>query len=276
MLFLTFSKGLEETPFAYASYVLSAYALVIACAYIAGGLRGNWKALLHRNRYVHRYLTDIPFRTHVSLYMSLAVNLAFAAVKLFFGVRCRSVWFGTLAVYYIMLSLLRFLLLHSVRRNGIGTELVSEWLRYRLCGIILLLMNIVLAGVVILVVRKDEGFRYAGYLIYVAAMYAFYNVITAVRDVVKYRRYNSPVMAAAKTVKLAAALVSMLALETAMLARFNEEKGSAFQQVMTGVTGGCVCLLVLAIASAMIVRSAKQLKGLRDSGLETSEREEFR
>lgn len=266
LLFFTFSKELTETPFAYVSYVLSAYALTILCVYLIRNINGNFKALLrllHRNKYVHRYLTDIPFKTHVSLYFSLALNLLFAAIKLIYGIHYSSIWFGTLAVYYILLSLLRFLLLYFVNRNGIGTEEVSEYRRYRLCGIILLLMNIVLTGVVILVVRKNEGFQYVGYLIYVVAMYAFYNIITAARDVIKYRKYKSPVMSASKIIKLVTALVSMLALETAMLAQFNEEKGPEFQRLMTGMTGGCVCLIVLLIAVGMIVKSTKQLKNLR-------------
>lgn len=266
MLLVTFSRGITETPFAYASYVLSAYALVIACVFIAKNIRGSWKGLLHRNAYIHRYLTDIPFKTHISLYLSLGLNLLFAAVKLVYGIHDRSVWFGTLAVYYILLSLLRFLLLRSARRNGFGADLISECLRSRLCGMILLLMNIVLTGVVILVVRKNEGFRYPGYLIYVVAMYAFYNIITAVRNVVKYRKYNSPVMTASKTIKLVAAVVSMLALETAMLAEFSEE-GLEFQRLMTGITGGCVCAIVMVTAVAMIVKAAGQLRTLRGSGL---------
>lgn len=263
LLYLTFGRGLENTAFAYAAYVLSAYALTVVCLCLTKSLRGGFRTFLHRNRYVHSYLTDIPFKTHVSLCASLCLNLLFAAVKLFCGIHFRSVWFGALAAYYIILSLLRFLLLHSVYRNGLGAQPVAEYRRCRLCGLILLLMNIVLSGVVILVVDSGAGFSYPGYLIYVVAMYAFYNIVTAVRDVVRYRKYSSPVMSAAKAVKLATALVSMLALETAMLTQFNTERGPEFERVMTAVTGGCVCALVLFTAVAMIVKSVRSLKALR-------------
>lgn len=260
LLIYIFTKGEEYSPIAYLSYTLSAYSLTIVCAWIVRFPKKDFKAALHRNPYVHRYLTDMPFKIHVSLYLSLGINLLFAALKLFFGVFYRSVWFGTLAVYYFMLAVMRFLLLRHVNRNGIGTNIRSERKRYRLCGIILLLMNSALSGVVILVVRKNEGFRYPGYLIYVVAMYAFYNIITAVMEVVKYRKYKSPVMSAAKAIKLAAAMVSMLALETAMLAQFDAENGPRFRQLMTGLTGGSVCLIVLVMAVFMIVQSTKQLK----------------
>ncbi|MDO4331174.1 MAG: hypothetical protein Q4C58_00610 [Eubacteriales bacterium] len=260
LLIYTFSQEKEYSLVAYVSYAVSAYSLIIVCAFVARFPKQGFKEALHRNRYIHLYLTDVSFKTHVSLYISLGINLLFVAVKLFYGVYYRSVWFATLAVYYIMLAVMRFLLLRHVNRSGIGKDFVSELRRYRMCGIILLLMNVALLGVVVLVVLDNEGFYYAGYLIYVVAMYAFYNIITAVVEIVKYRRFRSPVMSAAKVIKLAAALVSMLSLETAMLAQFGEENSAQFRMVMTGLTGGCVCLIVLVAAVIMIRQSAKQME----------------
>lgn len=263
LLVYTFVYGTENSPVAYVSYVFSAYALTIVCAWIArnaGSFRKKINTAIHRNQLAHRYLTDVSFKTHVSLYLSLGLNLLYAAIKLFYGVWYRSVWFGTLAAYYIMLAIMRFLLLHHVNRTGFGGDLISELKRYRLCGVVLMLMNIALSGVVILVVQKNEGFVYAGNLIYVMAMYAFYSVITAVMDLVKYRRFRSPVMSASKAIKLAAALVSMLSLETAMLTEFGrEDNPEAFRRIMTGATGGCVCLIVLGMALYMIVTATKKL-----------------
>ena len=243
------------------AYLFSAYSLLIVCISTGKMAKGGAWQRLHRNPYIHRYLTDLPFQTHVSLYLSLGINLLFAGIKLFLGVYYRSVWFGTLAVYYGMMAMIRFVLLRHVSRAGIGQDIRAEFKYYRLCGVILLLMNSALAGVVVLVVRKDQGFYYAGYLIYVVALYAFYNTITAVRDVVRYRKYQSPVLSAAKAVKLAAALVSMLALETAMLMQFdNGQNAPRFKQIMTAATGGGVCAIVFAMAVFMIVQSTKRLR----------------
>lgn len=265
LLVYIFSQEKEYSPVAYVSYVISAYSLVIVCAYIIRFPKQGFKEALHRNKHVHRYLTDVSFKTHVSLYMSFGINLLFAAVKLFYGVCYRSVWFGTLAVYYMMLAVMRLLLLRHVNRNGIGKDLALELRQYRTCGVILMLMNISLLGVVALVVLDNEGFFYGGYLIYVVAMYAFYNIISAVWEIVKYRRFHSPVMSAAKVIKLSAALVSMLSLETAMLAQFGEESGEQFRLVMTGLTGCSVCLIVLVAAIIMIRQSTKQIRDLKNS-----------
>ena len=269
LLVYVLTGGREVGPIAYPVYVFSAYALTIVCAWIAknaGSARRGVEAAIHQNQLVYRYLTDVSFKTHVSLYLSLGLNLLYAAMKLFYGVYYRSVWFGTLAVYYIMLALMRFLLLHHVNRTGFGADLVRELKRYRLCGMILMLMNIALSGVVILVVHKNEGFEYAGYLIYVMAMYAFYSVITAVINLVKYRQFRSLVMSASKAIKLAATLVSMLSLETAMIAQFGkEDNAELFRQLMTGTTGGGVCVIVLGMAVYMIVSATKRLNELEEA-----------
>ena len=209
---------------------------------------------------LQRYRTDVSFNIYVSLYCGLVLNILYAVLKFAFGVYYRSVWFGTLAIYYLLLAITRFALVRYASCNAFGANMISEWKRYRLCGVILLLLNLALTGVVILVVQENEGFHYAGYLIYAMALYTFYNVITAIRNVARFRRYRSPVMSAAKAVNLAAALVSILALETAMLAQFGSNDGERFRAAMSGATGGGVCTIILGIAVYMIRRAAKEIR----------------
>lgn len=264
LLFYVFAFSHENEPIAYFSYAFSAYTTVVVCAKAPGFVKAG-SLLLHRNRYFHRYMTDIPFRLHLSLHLSLWGNLAYAVMKLFFGVYYRSVWFGTFGVYYTLLTIMRFLLLRHVKKNAFGKELVSELKRYRLCGIILIPMNIALSGVVVLAVNQNKGFEYMGYLIYVVAMYAFYAVAAAVINLIKYRKYQSPVMSAAKVVSLASALVSVLSLETAMLSQFGDSDDLAFRQVMVTATGAGICAVILGTAIFMIVYATKRLERLQSN-----------
>lgn len=258
-----------EPGIAYAAYVLSAYALIITVTGITGIVRfvrqGIDKHPLVRKMLsiplVSKYLREAMFRAEASLYQGFFINLLYAGIKLCSGILYRSVWFITLAVYYILLALMRASLLHYVRKGG--KDDTSEWRRYRLCGIILLFMNVALAGIIILVVYKNSGFEYPGVLIYVMAMYAFYATITAVRNMVKFRKYGSPVMSAAKVISLTAALVSMLSLETAMLTQFGAADDPMFRRIMTASTGAGISMIVLGMAVFMIVRSTKQMKQIR-------------
>ena len=258
----------EESPISYAAYVISAYALTIACTGLVPAIR-KARGWLRSNPYASRYLEDIPFRVWISLRVSLTINLLYAAVNAFSGLYYHSVWFGTLAAYYLFLAVMRFLLVRYGRRNNSGAGMAAELKRCRVCGAILILMNMALAGVVILVLHQNRSFQYAGSLIYAMALYTFYTTIMAVIHVIRYRKYQSPVMSAAKAVNLAAALVSMLSLETAMLTQFDNGTTSPFfRQSMIASTGGAVCAIVVGMGISMIAYSTRRLKKLKDMPLE--------
>lgn len=271
-----------EPVLAYTAYFLSAYAFIITVTKIIETVRFARREIrkhpLVRKMLgiplVSKYLKEAMFRAEASLYQGLFMNLLYAGFHLFSGIFYCSIWFATLAVYYMLLALMRASLLHYVRMAG--KSKVSEWRRYRLCGIILLFMNVVLAGIMMLVIYENSGFEYSGMLIYVMAIYAFYATITAVRNVVTCRKYGSPVLSAAKTVSLTAALVSMLALETAMLTQFGAADDPMFRRIMTASTGAGISILVLGMAIFMIVRSTKQMKQIKqesESGVATVQAE---
>lgn len=258
-----------EPALAYVSYFLSAYALIITITGISGVVRlvrrGITEHPLVRKiqgiPLVDRYLREDTFRAEAALYQGFLINLFYVGTKLFSGIVFKSVWFITVAVYYILLAVMRASLLHYMRKAG--GDKVSEWHRYRLCGIILLFMNFALSGMVVLVVHQNSGFEYPGVLIYIMAMYTFYAAITAVLNVIKFRRYGSPVLSAAKVINLTAAMVSMLSLETAMLTQFGAADDPVFRQIMTASTGAGISVIVLGMAVFMILRSTKQLKQIK-------------
>lgn len=261
---------------AYVSYILSAYAMIITVTGLPGiieSIRGgiNNLTLLKKIRSTalgSRLLGDAVFRSEITLHGGLFMNLLYVAMNLFSGIRYRSAWFVSLACYYALLSAMRAVLVRYVHRKSVGQDIPAEFRRYRACGIILLLMNQALVGIIIYMVTQNRGFSYPGLMIYAMAMYTFYITIAAIINVIKYRSHGSPVMSAAKAVSLTAALVSMLSLETAMLARFGSDE-TEFRRIMLGVSGGVVCAFVLAMAIYMIVRSTKQLKKPQNNNLET-------
>ncbi|MCM1087626.1 MAG: hypothetical protein NC419_05675 [Muribaculaceae bacterium] len=269
LVIYTLTKENVNPVIRYLSYLLSAYALIITVTGITGivslmrqGMEQN--PFIKKMRgipLVDRYLREDTFRAEAALYQGFMTSLFYAGVKMFSGIFYHSVWFIALAVYYILLALMRASLLHYVRKRE--RSKVSEWRRYRLCGIILLFMNVALTGMIILIVRRNSGFVYPGVLIYMMAMYAFYATITAVWNVIKFRRYGSPVLSAGKVISLTAALVSMLSLETAMLTQFGAADDADFRQRMIACTGAGISILVLGMAVFMIVRSTKQLKAIK-------------
>ncbi|MBQ9141960.1 MAG: hypothetical protein IJX63_09245 [Lachnospiraceae bacterium] len=262
-LVMVFMKGWEAAPIAYVVYVLSFYTLTVTCIACSKTFPGYYKNIrqkVYHNKFGNRYMTDVVFKTHVSLYRSLVINLLYVAVNLFSGIWYHTAWFIIFAVYYGILAIMRFLLVRYVYRHEIGENRLEELKRARLCAIILLPINLVLSGAVLMILYQDRGFTYNSILIYVVALYTFYSTTAAIINMVKYRKYKSPVMSMAKIINLAAALVSMLALETAMFAQFGQDMAAENQRIMIIATGAGVSVVIVAMAIYMIVQAAKEIK----------------
>ena len=147
-----------------------------------------------------------------------------------------------------------------VIKNPIGYNHLGELKRARLCAYILMTVNLALSGAVLMMVFFDRGFQYHDFLIYVIAMYTFYITVTAVIDMVKYRKYKSPILSITKVVKMASALFSMLFLETAMFAQFGADTSTEVKRLMIMLTGAGISVSVVTMAIYMIVQTTREIK----------------
>ena len=258
-----FVRGWGEHPAAIAVYMLAFGTLTLDCIAAWRTVPGWYRRIrqaVYENPVGSRYMTDPVFKTQVSLWRSLAINLAYAAVNLLNMHWQRSAWFAILAFYYSILAVMRFLLVWYVRKNPIGESVVREWTRARGCAWILLTLNLVLSGAVLMILYQNRGFAYHGMLIYVMAAYTFYITVHAIVDMVRCRRSGSPVMAAAKAITLCAAMVSMLSLETAMLSQFGGEMTPESRWILIAATGGGVSVIVVALSVSLIVHAGRELR----------------
>lgn len=252
----------SEHPLTIASYTLAAYALTVWCFCIPHLVRAV-KKFKRENKYAVRYSSDPELRVRVSLYGTVVYNLAYAALQFGMSLWHGTAWFFSIAVYYVLLVVMRFFLLRDINMRTVGKNMEKELLRYRFCGVILVMMNIALAGMVLFMTRFDRGFEHNPITTIAMAAYTFTSFTMAIVNMVRYRRVGSPVLSAAKAISLASASVSMLTLTSAMLNAFGEEGDVLLSKIMTNAVGTAVCTFVLAMACFMIISSTLQLKKLR-------------
>ena len=258
-----FLNGMAEHALAYGIYALSFYTLVVDCIFCVLVLPKRYRKIrqaVYDNPLGNRYMTDKVFRARVSLYLSLGINLLYVGLQGVQWYLFRSWWFVVLAAYYVILSLMRFLLVRYVHKNEPGVRILGEWKTSRICAYILLLVNLSLSGAVLMILYQDRGYDYGGVLIYVIALYTFYSTIHAVVDIIKYRKMGSPIMSTAKIVSLSSALVSMLNLETAMFSQFGADLSPENQRIFIILTGAGVSIIVVTLSVWLIVRATKEIR----------------
>ena len=94
--------------------------------------------------------------------------------------------------------------------------------------------------------------KYPDVVVISIAAYTFYKIITAVIHMVRVRKLRSPLLTALRNIGAANALVSLLTIQTTMLASFSSEGSSLDANLMNAVTGFAVCVLVAALGISMI------------------------
>lgn len=163
-------------------------------------------------------------------WLSLAFNLAFAISHGALGVWMRSWWYINLMTYYVLLSIMRFVVL-----RGHQKENSQQFLR-KFTGIMLMILPICLTGTIILCTIKDRGVRHHEIIMIAIALYAFVKVTLAIINLVKAARLQSNTFLCLRNISLADALVSIYSLQRSMLVSFGDmsERHITLFNLLTG------------------------------------------
>lgn len=251
-----------ESVIAYISYVLSAYTLTVWCFKIPRLIR-FCKHFKNENKYARKWSSDPRLRVNVSLYGSLIWNSLYGVFQIWLGIQHRTFWFTSLGAYYICLAAMRFFLLRHTRKYAPGERMRSELRKYRACGWIFLVMNLALTLIVFFMLYWNRTFVHHMITAITMAAYTFTSFTMAIVNVVRYRKYNSPVFSASKSISFASACVSMLTLTSTMLTAFDDgTMGALAKKMMLGSVGFAVSAIVLVMAIHMIFSGTKKLKSL--------------
>ena len=207
MLIYVFSFHLEGTILAYISYPLSTYALVLFCVWFYKTCQFSNEKFKKTKIYklYEQYFFQV---SKLSIIASLMINFCYFIFNLSVGIYYKSYWFITFALYYLILIIMRYILIHNTKELGLSGK--REYKKLKNTGYILLLLNIILIVLVVLIIRENKTITYSGVIIYAVALYDFYLIINAFINVFKYRKKNTPILSSSKCINLTVAMISML------------------------------------------------------------------
>lgn len=256
---------------AYVSYFLSAYALTVVCARMPEIIR-KAKQGIYKNKYANKYLTEQELRIRISLYGGLVLNICFAIFKIVMGALYQSSWLFAMAGYNVILSVMRFVLVYrdqTYNSKPVKTEYEKRvWglHSYKVCGWLMILLNIAIYVIVAIVVVRNQTITYPGFMIYAIAAYTFYCLTMAIISMVKYWHRDNPVFSAVKRIGMAKALVSIFTLQVAMMTQFGSGEPMV-NRMANAATGIAVCVIITVIAILMLTGVKKDYKEIENNTL---------
>lgn len=247
-----------DAPLTIAAYALSFYGLVLVCLRIPAMIRFVQR-FRRENRFYLRYRNDVQLRINISLYGAFGFNAVYAAFQLGLGLWHHSAFFYAMAGYYMLLALMRLTLVRHTRHHLPGEDAAVEWRKHRLCGALLMVMNLALLIFALYFIYRIRDFRHHEVTTIAMAVYTFAALTVAIVNAVRYRKYGSPAYSAAKAISLVSAIVSMLTLENAMLTTFGQSS-DLFRKIMLGAGSLAVLCVVQGIAMYMIINATRKLQ----------------
>ena len=175
--------------------------------------------------------------------VSLTFNIAFATYHLAVGIVASSWWFLTLGSYYLVLSIVRFVVLHFKSKE----RFISKF-----AGWMLITLSVPLAGTVILSTVQDRGHELHTIVMITMAVYAFTKITLATIKFIKARRSNSAILIALRNISFANAFVSIFALQRSMLVSF-EGMNEVEIVIMNAALGAAVCIVCFLLGLSLLL-----------------------
>lgn len=211
-------------------------------------------------QFLDRWRTDYDFKTVTGASGSLAMTVVFALYNGFLGVRHSSLWYGTICVYYIVLTGLRGVIIAARKRlaPADGREDAGNK-AYLLAAALLLLLNLSLVIPVTLMVRQQKPVSLTLIPAIAMAAYTTYKVIMASINLKRRNRSADSLIRLLRTIGFIDALVSILVLQnTLIMVNTNGEDGEMLP--LTAITSAAVMVTVLLLSAAAIIKGIARAK----------------
>lgn len=205
-----------------------------------------------------RAIRDKEYRRLLAIRGGFAIDAVWAIANLVLGILQASVWFITLGAYYMVFGIMRIVLLSYFRQDSTADESASRRIE-RICGVLLLVSIFVLSGIVTLVMVDMGGYVYHEIMIYAMATFAFYSLIASIVSYVRLRKHDDVIAITNSRVNLSIALVSIFAVEIAMLTAFGTAEDAELRFIMPILTGTAIAITI----GFLGVRSVLGLDGER-------------
>ena len=187
-------------------------------------------------------------RTLKFAFASLVFNLVFAIYHFVLGLITNSWWLLTLGSYYLVLSVVRFVVLLFQTKERFITKFT---------GWMLIILTSPLLGTVILSAVRDRGYNLHMIIMIAMAAYAFTKITLATIKLIKSRHSKSATLIALRNISFADAFVSIFALQRSMLVSF--EGMSADEIVIMNTTIGFVVCIIVFLLGLNLIKNRKTI-----------------
>lgn len=207
-----------------------------------------------------RWKTEYDFKTFVNSTGAVASTLIFAVYNGYLGIHHRSLWHGTICIYYLILILLRSMIIaaarYIARRKPEGK---IRLIAYISVSVLLLLMNISLIVPTTLMVKQQRPVDMTLIPAIAMAAYTTYKVILASINLKKRRISANVFVRLLRTINFIDALVSILTLQNTLIIVNSGHQDSSMMTV-AAASSLIIWIVILVLSLSSIIKGIRKIR----------------
>lgn len=213
---------------------------------------------LDNNSYAEKVIHHPDYRAWLTLIGSASINIAYSVFKFITGFIHGSLWIGAIAVYYFLVSVLRYVLIYQTHKNAVQQDeriYKTNMLKsYEVTGWWMLALNVLIMAFGGQMLWVNRTYNFPPYILVGGACFTLFCLCNSIYNLIKNRKLQHPLFAATKNISLTCSLLSILSFQTSLIAQFGDFLSPSGRRISNSVTGALVMIAIFSIAIRMIVQ----------------------
>ena len=199
---------------------------------------------------------------YLSLYFSILITLCFAAYNAFLGINYLAIWNGSIALYYILLLIVKCIVCFGSNKVDEITRDLSLR-KYVLSSLLIVTITIALIVPSILMINHQRPVNLEMISAITIATFTTYKITIAIKNYFSYRNKENLFNKQISTINLVSAIVSILTLQNTLI-MVSEEGYTENMKILTIVS---TIVMLISIACISIVSMIKIINNKKNKSI---------
>lgn len=220
------------------------------------------------NNKIKNFFSEKKNVLYLNAIISASLTVVFAAFNGFLGVIAKSVWHGSICVYYLVLLLIRAIILLSenwVRKKPEQQRGDVRLKTFYITTVLSFVLNLALIAPVILMILNQKPVNIGQIPAIAIAAYTTYKIVVSAINYKKYRKSDNLAIRQIQTLNLVDAIVAVLTLQNTLIAVNSSTPTADNLLVLTATSSFAGVALILVIFIVSLLRVNRQQKLLKQS-----------
>ncbi len=212
-------------------------------------------------RFLATWSDDYAFKTYITSGFAFLVGLGFILYSGFMGIYYRSLWYGSICFYYILLAAARGLIITSQMDEKARALGAAKRKRVLLIShIIIFIMDLSLIAPIKAMIDGIRAYNLGLIPAIVMAAYTTYRIVMSIRNLLKARRQDDTLVKVLRTIFLMDTLFAILILQNTLIITVDGEITGPMK-ALSIASSTLICMAIYAISILSFV-NCKKAEGL--------------